>query len=233
MNVNGDDCISCSKLGHLDVFDVPLYNDCDVVLLESLFDPDFEFEVNGQASVLLTDPNPTAPDNPLAFAFEVGTSNFTLRFEEISKFILPNTEASIGHAAPNFLAIFTGSGEPVIPTGNMMEDFLQPFLCTLLPTGEHAKFARADCVASLDPLTDQGFVPIITADGEAPLQIFTLSLNLNSLCQAEDLNFVGSDVVPGVLADGAAMGLGYAVVPFVGDPVNQQALFTATRVFTK
>ena len=38
-----DECLACSKLGHLDVFDFPLFTDCDVHLLESLFDPDFEY----------------------------------------------------------------------------------------------------------------------------------------------------------------------------------------------
>ena len=38
-----DDCFACSALGHLDNFDSPLYTDCDVAFLESLFDPEFEF----------------------------------------------------------------------------------------------------------------------------------------------------------------------------------------------
>ena len=38
-----EECFACSALGHLDNFNYPLYNDCDVIFLESLFDPDFEF----------------------------------------------------------------------------------------------------------------------------------------------------------------------------------------------
>ena len=36
-------CFTCGTLGHRDEFDSPLYNDCDVVLLESLFDEDFKY----------------------------------------------------------------------------------------------------------------------------------------------------------------------------------------------
>ena len=36
-------CLHCSEFGDTDVFDYPLYDDCDVNLLQSLFDIDFSY----------------------------------------------------------------------------------------------------------------------------------------------------------------------------------------------
>ena len=201
-------------------------------------------DVEGLASVLITNPDPSASDNPTAFAFAAGPSggNFTLTFEEINKVIFPMIGSPIGHGAPTFLAIFSGSGPPA-PSFDSMDDsfrtFLQPFLCSLLPTDVEATFARAKCVASLDPLTEQGFVPIITIPDDAPTQTFTLSARLDEYCRSEDLNFVGSDVVPGTL-DMSAMALMGRRRSLNGPhmdmpnfPVNQQIVLTGTRVFAK
>ena len=208
-------------------------------------------DVEGLASVLITNPDPSASDNPTAFAFAAGPSggNFTLTFEEINKVIFPMIGSPIGHGAPTFLAIFSGSGPPVPPTmGDSFRNFLQPFLCSLLPTDQGATFARADCVASLDPLTEQGFVPIVTIPADPPTQTFTLSARLDEYCRSDDLNFVGSDVVPGtfnsMFAGGGMGSFGRRSLNWIeesespsmgpdGLPVNQQVVLTGTRVFAK
>ena len=186
------------------------------------------------------------PTNPLAFAFAAGPSggNFTLTFEEIDKINFPNVGSPIGHGAPTFLAIFSGSGPPA-PSMDSMDDsfrtFLQPFLCTLLPTGTGATFVRADCVATLSPLTEQGFVPIITDPADPPTQTFTLSARLDEYCRSDDLNFVGSDVVPGTLdievfaslLVGRRRSLNGGGTLEDPQPVNQQIVLTGTRVFAK
>ena len=41
--VHDRSCLTCGTLGHRDAFNSPLYNDCDVVLLESLFYEDFKY----------------------------------------------------------------------------------------------------------------------------------------------------------------------------------------------
>ena len=207
-------------------------------------------DVEGLASVIATAPDPAMapPDNPLAFAFAAGPSggNFTLTFEEIDKITFPNVGNPIGHGAPTFLAIFSGSGPPA-PSSDSMDDsfrtFLQPFLCTLLPTGTGATFVRADCVATLSPLTEQGFVPIITNPADPPTQTFTLSARLDEYCRSDDLNFVGSDVVPGTLDFAAFAPLivgrrrslngGGIIDDSSPQPVNQQIVLTGTRVFAK
>ena len=207
-------------------------------------------DVEGLASVIVTNPDPSVEENPLAFAFAAGPSggNFTLTFEEINKIIFPNIVSPIGHGAPTFLAIFSGSGPPA-PSSDSMDDsfrtFLQPFLCSLLPTRTGATFVRADCVATLSPLTEQGFVPIITDPADPPTQTFTLSARLDEYCRSEDLNFVGSDVVPGTFNSMfASGGMGerrslnswVEMSPSMGPdglPVNQQVVLTGTRVFAK
>ena len=209
-------------------------------------------DIEGLASILITDPDPDAPFSPTAFAFAAGPTggNFTLTFEEISKIIFPTIGSPVGHGAPTFLAIFRGSGPPVVGPyyhghgggyGPPEVEFVQPFLCSLLPTDIEADLARADCVASLDPLTEQGFVPIITIPDDAPTQTFTLSARLENDCHAENLNFVGSDVVPGTL-DPSFVPVGFMGrrrslngphdTIMIGNPaVNQQVVLTGTRVF--
>ena len=42
-SIQDRNCFRCGILGHRESFDSPLYNDCDVVLLEGLFDEDFKY----------------------------------------------------------------------------------------------------------------------------------------------------------------------------------------------
>ena len=41
--IHNGNCLTCGSLGHREAFNSPLYDECDVVLLESLFDENFKY----------------------------------------------------------------------------------------------------------------------------------------------------------------------------------------------
>ena len=53
--VGEPDCFTCAALGQDSEFNAPLYDHCDVVLLNSLFDENFAYGINGQTSILVSE----------------------------------------------------------------------------------------------------------------------------------------------------------------------------------
>ena len=177
------------------------------------------------------------------------------------EFVGMGSNVTIGHAAPQFLAMFTGSSL----VGGIPTDFMQPVLCTLKPVNPGNVVATAGCIATLNPLTDAGIVPALFDPAELTTE-FELSLFLDEYCRADNLNFVGSSVVPAVLAGpgppppyGASvmneglekgsyspsvLSMLYAELGLiagtsdweemaVGSPVNSQVILTGTRIYAK
>lgn len=210
-------CDGCSALGDIELFDAPLYTDCDVELLTSLFDTDFEYDISAQAAQLYNFLPEVDPDTGLAdtavgpiasFVLPLAASAWIATFSEVDQFEGRTVVPGDG-AAPTFQGVWTGTALSGLspPT-----DFTQGFICTLVPSSSRT-VKKAECSADLESLALAGVAPDITfvnTAGEteiipAPLTKFTLSFRLDRDCIATDLIFVGSNTVAGRALDVAAV----------------------------
>ena len=211
-------CEGCAALGDIELFDAPLYDDCDVELLTSLFDPDFEYDISAQAAQLynflpevdpLTGLASTAVGPIASFVLPLAASAWVATFSEVDQFegrvVVPGDGA-----APTFQGQFTGTA-----TGGLAPptEFTQGFICTLVPSASRY-IKKAECSADLESLAISGVAPDITFVNQAgeteiipaPLTKFTLSFKLDHPdCIATDLIFVGSNTVAGRALDVAAV----------------------------
>ena len=199
-------CFRCSTLGDRRFFSAPLYDDCDVKLLNSLFDEDFAYDIEAQAAFLQS--NLDEPGQGLmAAALEITAVPFFAKFYPV----VTDNEDGIdtrASSAPQFAAKFFGNSgsSPSVDFGIVFE---QSFLCTLKPSPERSH-AAADCTADLTPLYLQGVLGNFTygvedvATGDVteeaiqpPLSNFELVFKRDFFCRANDLIFIGTNVETG------------------------------------
>ena len=218
-------CFTCNALGDSRDFNAPLYDHCDVVLLNTLFDENFTFDIYGQSSILVSDDETDTDDSSASQSSSASTTigpergTISLHFEPTPGITLPSISTSTHDSAPSFRAIFTGI--------NNGTEYVNALSCVLLPSQEPSS-AQASCNGYLTSLVDAGIVPDFTQfqSGLATLQVYTLTFKRNTYCVSDFLSLVGSGVRPGVLAPG----FGFPSGQF---SVNQQTLVTGIRVFRK
>ena len=158
-------CSECFLFGAADIFAAPLYDNCDVFLLESLFDRAFNFEVAGQATILNqtvrinNNGNAVVPVPITTTSLELSNQAFNLVFEQVNR-----NDFRGSPAAPAFLARFSGiSSPPNTPPFNGFgaTGFEVTFLCSLNPSIQK-NFADANCVGDLSILQALGVIPELT-----------------------------------------------------------------------
>ena len=220
------DCFTCAALGQDSDFNAPLYDHCDVVLLNSIFDENFAYSINGQTSILVSELDfMDDPSNVMTqAATEIDTQGgiFSLHFEPIPRTTLPNVMVSstTSFSAPSFRAIFSG-------LSSNGTQFFNALSCTLLPSSR-IEFAQASCNGSLTSLVNANIIPALTqaqSEDHVALQVFTLTFKRNRYCTSDFLSLVSSNAIPSVSAPGFGLP--------TGQPINQQTTLTATRVFKK